>query len=164
MHRCGRWRDDDGTSAVIFNSVRRLSFKKRGFRFECAKDYIGLWTELHGLVVSLEPAEAKRLLGWLKIALQDEMPMNGQLVDSLRKGVKDRDRKIETQRQEIEQLHAKLATSCSECYGTGKVCKVCGCSAAASHATDECHIWVICTSCAEFRHDKRTHETGEQRG
>lgn len=54
---------------MIFNAVRRLNFKKRKFRFECAPPAaIGLWAD-SSLIATLDPAEAKRLRDWLTLAL-----------------------------------------------------------------------------------------------
>lgn len=53
---------------MILNALRRLNFKKRGFRFECTPLSIGLWRDGE-MLISLDPAETKRLRDWLALAL-----------------------------------------------------------------------------------------------
>jgi hypothetical protein len=53
---------------VILNSLRRLSFKKKGFRWECTPLSIGLWRDGE-LLIALDPAETKRLSDWLLLAM-----------------------------------------------------------------------------------------------
>lgn len=61
---------------MIFNAVRPLSFRKRGFRFECKPPgAIGLWLRTaygETMVATLDPFEAKRLRDWLDLALPNK--------------------------------------------------------------------------------------------
>lgn len=62
-------RTKDSGEARQFNDVRRLNFRSLGFRFQVAPDFIGLWTTGAEPVLSLTPAEARRLRDWLTLTL-----------------------------------------------------------------------------------------------
>lgn len=51
---------------------------------------------------------------------------------------------------QLRWLKVMAKSRCQDCHGTGRVCEVCACSGAASHAGDASHRWGDCRACAEI--------------
>jgi hypothetical protein len=65
-------------ASLKFNAVRRLNYKRRGFRFEATDNAIGIWRN-HGpeLLVTFTPDEARRLRDWLALVIRGKARLDG---------------------------------------------------------------------------------------